>query len=73
MTYIEYEKLGYYDLKSKLIDYAQRRVIILKSSTQNNESDYHELKGRIEEIEALNEFLQTESRRRIEEDSQKLD
>ena len=68
MTYLEYEKLGYYDLKSKLIDYAQRRVIILKSSTQNNEFDYCEIKGRIEEIEALNEFLKDETKRKLEED-----
>ena len=68
MTYLEYEKLGYYDLKSKLIDYAQRRVIILKSSTQNNEFDYCEIKGRIEEIEALNEFLKDETKINLEED-----
>ena len=73
MTYLEYEKLGYYDLKSKLIDYAQRRIIILKSSTQNNEFDYCEIKGRIEEIEALNEFLKDETKRRLEEDSNLLD
>ena len=71
MTYLEYEKLGYYDLKGRMIEYLQSRLVLLRQEPQATEFDYCEIKGRLAEIEAFSDFLKEESRRKIEEDNTK--
>ena len=71
MTYLEYEKLGYYDLKSKMIEYLQSRVTCLREESQDTEFDYCEMSGRIAEIQAFSDFLKEESKRKIDEDNSK--
>jgi hypothetical protein len=71
MTYLEYEKLGYYDLKSKMIEYLQSRVTRLKENSLDTEFDYCEMSGRLAEIQAFSDFLKEENKRKIEEDNSK--
>jgi hypothetical protein len=71
MTYLEYEKLGYYDLKSKMIEYLQSRVTRLRENSLDTEFDYCEIAGRLAEIQAFSDFLKEESKRKIEEDNSK--
>ena len=67
MTYLEYEKLGYYDLKSKMIKYLQSRVTRIRQEPQDTEFDYCEIKGRLAEIEAFSDFLKEENKVKLKD------
>lgn len=57
MTYQDYEKLGYYDLKGKMVEYVQKRLAILKQAENKSEFDYCKIQGQIEELHAMIKFL----------------
>ena len=57
MNYLDFEKLGYYDLKSQLNDYIHTRLKEIEANKDKTEYDFCTTRGRIEELQALFNFF----------------
>lgn len=59
MNWQDYETLGHLDLKSKLVEYLDKRTLVLINMEQNTEYEYCEIKARTAELGELSKFIET--------------
>lgn len=57
MNYLDFEKLGYYDLKGALNDYIHSRIKEIESNKTTSEYDFCTVSGQLEELENLFKFI----------------
>jgi hypothetical protein len=57
MNYLDFEKLGYYDLKGALNDYIHNRIKEIESNKSTSEYDFCTVSGQLEELENLFKFI----------------
>jgi len=67
MNYLDFENMGYYDLKSHLNDYVLTRIKEIDTIVDESEFDFCTTQGRIDELQKFYEFLNSNSLKSLQE------
>lgn len=57
MNYLDFEKLGYYDLKSQINNYILTRIKQIEETKDASEYDFCTTSGKLEELKGLFDFI----------------